>query len=130
MERTTALEAEKAANTPPPADTKSKDVPAVANDGSAQIRKDLAEALRSNGQLQSRIKVAETELTKLKVKSKTDSKLIDELGKDRTYLSQKLKDRDEELRGKTKLLDVCSSPHYLVMEADIWQRMFMMRLFL
>ncbi|CZR57382.1 related to Autophagy protein 16 [Phialocephala subalpina] len=106
LERATALEAEKAANTtPPPNDTKSKDVPVTANDGSAQIRKDLTEALRSNGQLQSRIKVAEAELTKLKAKSKTDSKLIDELGKDRAYLSQKLKDRDEELRGKTKLLD-------------------------
>ncbi|KAF8849866.1 autophagy protein [Acephala macrosclerotiorum] len=105
LERTTALEAEKAANTPTPTDTKSKDALTVSNDGSAQIRKDLAEALRSNGQLQSRVKVAEAELSKLKAKSKTDSKLIDELGKDRTYLSQKLKDRDEELRGKTKLLD-------------------------
>lgn len=105
LERTTALEAEKAANNPTPTDTKSKDAPTVSNDGSAQIRKDLAEALRSNGQLQSRVKVAEAELSKLKAKSKTDSKLIDELGKDRTYLSQKLKDRDEELRGKTKLLD-------------------------
>ncbi|KAE8450979.1 hypothetical protein EG329_005419 [Mollisiaceae sp. DMI_Dod_QoI] len=105
LDRTAALEAEKAANGPPPTETKSKDAPHAVNDGSAQIRKDLAEALRSNGQLQSRIKVAEAELTKLKTKNKTDSKLINDLSKDRGHLNQKLKDRDEELRGKTKLLD-------------------------
>jgi hypothetical protein len=66
----------------------------------------LAEALRSNGQLQARTKAAEAELVKLKAKSKSDRKLIEDLSKERAFLSQKLKDRDEELRGKTKLLDV------------------------
>jgi Autophagy protein 16 (ATG16) len=78
----------------------------AANDGTAQIRAELAEALRSNGQLHARTKIAEAELGKLKAKSKSDGKLIEDLSKERAFLSQKLKDRDEELRGKTKLLDV------------------------
>lgn len=43
---------------------------------------------------------------KLRAKSKADAKQIDELARERAYLAQKLKDRDEEARGKTKLLDV------------------------
>ncbi|KUJ22210.1 autophagy protein [Mollisia scopiformis] len=107
LDRATALEAEKAANTSSVETTKARESTSTPNpnDGSAQLRKDLAEALRSNGQLQSRVKVAEAELVKLKAKSKTDSRLIDDLSKERGYLSQKLKDRDEESRGKTKLLD-------------------------
>jgi chromosome segregation ATPase len=66
----------------------------------------LAEALRSNGQLQARAKAAEAELGKLKTKIKSDGKLIEDLSKERAFLSQKLKDRDEELRGKKKLLGV------------------------
>jgi phage host-nuclease inhibitor protein Gam len=62
--------------------------------------------LRSNGQLQSRIKTAEAELVKLRAQRKLDVKAIGDLSKERVYLVQKLKDRDEELRGKTKLLDV------------------------
>ncbi|KAE9373513.1 autophagy protein 16 [Stipitochalara longipes BDJ] len=105
LDRTAALEAEKAANTS--RDPKAKDATtgSTAPDGTAQIRGDLAEALRSNGQLQARTKAAETELLKLKAKSKSDGKLIGDLSKERAFLSQKLQDRDEELRGKTKLLD-------------------------
>jgi hypothetical protein len=109
LDRATALEAEKAANTSSSTENpKTRDTPSItnANDGSAQVRKDLAEALRSNGQLQSRTKAAEADLVKLKAKSKADSKLIEDLSKERGYLSQKLRDRDEELRGKAKLLDV------------------------
>jgi len=62
--------------------------------------------LRSNGQLQSRAKVAEAELVRLQAKSKSEGKLIEDLSRERAFLSQKLKDRDEELRGKAKLLDV------------------------
>ena len=113
MDRTAALEAEKAANATS-SDLKSKDskVTNTANDGTAQIRGDLAAALRSNGQLQGRTKIAEAELVKLKAKNKSDGKLIEDLSKERAFLSQKLKDRDEELRGKTKLLDVWSSKTY------------------
>ncbi|KAH8790054.1 autophagy-related protein 16 [Hyaloscypha finlandica] len=106
VERTAALEAEKAAN-PSSSDPKAKEttITNTASNGAAQIRGELAEALRSNGQLQVRTKAAEAELVKLKAKSKSDRKLIEDLSKERAFLSQKLKDRDEELRGKTKLLD-------------------------
>ncbi len=42
----------------------------------------------------------------MKAKGKLEGKLIEDLSRERAFLSQKLKDRDEELRGKTKLLDV------------------------
>jgi hypothetical protein len=45
-------------------------------------------------------------LVRLKAKSKSDAKFIEDLSRERAFLSQKLKDRDEELRGKAKLLDV------------------------
>lgn len=45
--------------------------------------------------------------------------MIEDLSKERGYLSQKLKDRDEELRGKTKLLDVCFLPYHLLCNADM-----------
>jgi hypothetical protein len=83
-------------------------VPATANNGTSQIRSDLAEAFRSNGQLQSRIRAAEAELLKLRAKSKSDTKAIEDLSKERIILARKVKDRDEELRGKTKLLGVSS----------------------
>ncbi|KAH7343009.1 autophagy-related protein 16 [Rhexocercosporidium sp. MPI-PUGE-AT-0058] len=112
LDRTAELEADKASNlwsSPPPSNSKARDSPQPAgtgaNDGAGHLRRDLAEALRSNGQLQARIKSAEAELVKLRAKSKTDTKQIEELSRDRAYLAQKLKDRDEEARGKTKLLD-------------------------
>ena len=83
--------------------------------------------MRSHGQLQARTKVAEAELVKLRAKSKLDGKLIEDLSKERAFLNQKLKDRDEELRGKTKLLDVWQFP----VQIDILltsSRMFMTKL--
>ncbi|TAQ85104.1 hypothetical protein B7494_g6577 [Chlorociboria aeruginascens] len=99
LERTAALEVEKAATTIPSNST-SKD-PAE-NEGNSQIRADLAETLRSNGVLKSRLKAAETELEKLRIRTKSDSKSIEELSRDRGVLAQKVKDRDDELKGKTK----------------------------
>ncbi|KAH7419011.1 autophagy-related protein 16 [Cadophora sp. MPI-SDFR-AT-0126] len=110
LDRTAELEAEKASNlwsSPPQSDSKARDSQqhTGTNEGTGQLRRDLAENLRSNGQLQTRIKNAEAELVKLRAKSKAETKQMEELSRDRAYLAQKLKDRDEELRGKTKLLD-------------------------
>ncbi|TVY84221.1 Autophagy protein, partial [Lachnellula suecica] len=107
LDRTAALEAEKASRDPSTQETKPRDPgsPAPPTEATAHIRSDLAEALRSNGQLQSRIKIAEAELVKLRAKGKSEGKLIEELAKERASLAQKVKDRDEELRGKAKLLD-------------------------
>lgn len=71
-----------------------------------QLKSDLAEALRSKGQCESRLKAAENELDKLRLKNKTDTKLVKELYAERAVLQTKVKDRDEELRGKAKLLEV------------------------
>lgn len=47
------------------------------------------------------------EMQKFKTKSKTEGKRITELTAEKTVVATKLRDRDEELRGKAKLLDVC-----------------------
>jgi len=71
----------------------------------AHLKRDLAEALRSKGQLQGRLKSAEEELQKLKIKTAADAKLIRSLVSEKTTLVTKVRDRDEELRGKAKLLE-------------------------
>lgn len=42
----------------------------------------------------------------LRAKTKTDTKFIEDLSKERAVLAQKVKDRDEELKGKAKFLVV------------------------
>ncbi|KAI2470655.1 autophagy protein 16 [Annulohypoxylon bovei var. microspora] len=70
----------------------------------AQLRLNLAEALRSKGQLQSRLKTAEDELQKLRTKTKVDTKRISDLTIERNSIAAKLGDRNEELIGKNKML--------------------------
>ncbi|KAI4262342.1 MAG: hypothetical protein L6R42_002487 [Xanthoria sp. 1 TBL-2021] len=71
----------------------------------AQIQKDLSEAQRSRGTLQSRLQNVSDGLQKSKLQSAIDSKRLDELGTEKAALVRRLKDRDEELRGKAKLLE-------------------------
>jgi hypothetical protein len=56
--------------------------------------------------LQGRLKIAEEELQKLKIKNIADAKLIKGLTMEKITLVTKVRDRDEELRGKAKLLEV------------------------
>jgi len=109
LDRTAALEASKAAQVPSPETslTTPRDPSALPppNEGNAQLRSDLAEALRSNGQLQARIKNAEAELLKIKAKDKSDSKTIETLTRERDILARRIRDRDDELRGKKKHFD-------------------------
>ncbi|KAL8332258.1 hypothetical protein RB593_002531 [Gaeumannomyces tritici] len=88
--------------------------PAAASDPSvARLRLDLAEALRAQGLLQSRVKTAEGELERLRSKTADDSRAIRQLTSERNVLATKVRDRDEELRGKSKLVEVglsCSLP--------------------
>jgi hypothetical protein len=72
----------------------------------AQLRVDLAEALRSQGKFQSRLKTAEEELESLRTKTKSDVRIIRSLTAERNALQIKVRDRDEELRGKSKLVEV------------------------
>ncbi|KAL8813038.1 MAG: hypothetical protein Q9223_000662 [Gallowayella weberi] len=71
----------------------------------AQIRADLTEAQRNRDSLQSRLKDISSSLQKSKSQSAIDKKRLDELASERATLTLRLRDQDEELRGKTKLLE-------------------------
>ncbi|KAI1268365.1 autophagy-related protein 16 [Xylariaceae sp. FL1019] len=112
-DRVAALEAEKAAlaaptiSSNPTAKAQTKGSPAdptATSEGAAELRKDLAEALRGRGQAQTRLKTAESELALLRSKSKVDGKRISDLTAERNALLAKLQDRKEELVGKNKLV--------------------------
>lgn len=116
-DRTAALEAERAGYAPPSGNesiagpalkvgvkSQTGDVPLGPNQ--SKLRVDLAEALRSKGQLQSRLKAAEEELEKNKAKMKADARSIKELSSEKALLALKVRDRDEELKGKARLLEV------------------------
>lgn len=75
-------------------------------DALAATRADLIEAQRSRAELQDRLARISADLEKLRKRSAQDGKRINALEGERTHLQLRLKDRDEELRGKAKLLDV------------------------
>jgi DNA repair exonuclease SbcCD ATPase subunit len=71
----------------------------------AQLRQDLAKAQAERADLQIRLDSAVQNLDTLKAKSKTDAKRITQLNATVAQLTTKLRDRDEELRGKAKLIE-------------------------
>ena len=77
-------------------------------DAIAKVRQDLSEAQRSRGLMETKLQSVTEELNKLKIQCSLDSKRIGELTKEKATLTTGLRDRDEELRGKTKLLEVRS----------------------
>ncbi|KAF7545716.1 hypothetical protein G7Z17_g8956 [Cylindrodendrum hubeiense] len=79
--------------------------PSSNDPGVAQLKQDLAEALRSKGVTETRLRTADEELSKLRSKSKTDSKSVRDLTADKSTLTTRLKDRDYELREKRKLIE-------------------------
>lgn len=112
-DRVAALEAEKealAATTKPPAKGGAKAVAPVdgADPVAAQLRFDLAEALRSKGSLQTRAKKAEDELVDLRNKAKTDTHELRALTSEKAALVTKLRDREHEIKEKRKLIEVCA----------------------
>ncbi|EXJ94194.1 hypothetical protein A1O1_02587 [Capronia coronata CBS 617.96] len=70
-----------------------------------QIRQDLAKAQQERADLQSRLDATSRELAALKAKARSDSKSIAQLNSKLSQLTLKLQDRDEELRGKAKLIE-------------------------
>lgn len=79
----------------------------------ALTRADLSEAQRSRSELQDRLNRTTGDLEKLRKRNTLDGRRIKTLEQDATHLQLRLKDRDEELRGKAKLLDVGLVPaHY------------------
>lgn len=80
---------------------------AAANDpGVAQLRLELAEALRSRGVAETRLRTAEEELDKLRSKTKQDIRSLKDLTTERTSLATKVNDREYELKEKRKLVEV------------------------
>ncbi|OJI90128.1 autophagy protein 16, interacts with Atg12p-Atg5p [Aspergillus tubingensis] len=68
-------------------------------------RADLAEAQRSRSELQDQLTRMTTDLEKLRKRSTQDSRRIRLFENEIAHLQLRLKDRDEELRGKAKLLE-------------------------
>lgn len=142
LDRVSALEAEKAAlqaqsettgtssaNTskgspapqapsPAPSAPPAQDTPTV-----ARLRLELAEALRAKGQFQHRLQAAEEELIRLRTKAAADSKALRGLTSDKRILTIKLRDREEELRVKNKLVaDVQDELAVLNMQLDMVEK--------
>ncbi|KAA6408656.1 MAG: hypothetical protein FRX48_07738 [Lasallia pustulata] len=71
----------------------------------ARLRQDLSEAQRTKGEQQSRLNSVTEELERLKLKSRMDTQRISELATEKATLVTRMRDRDEELREKAKLLE-------------------------
>lgn len=69
-------------------------------------RAELSDAQRSRSELQEKLNRVTTEVEKLRKKNTQDARRINALESERQHLNSRLKDRDEELRGKAKLLEV------------------------
>ncbi|KAL9006789.1 MAG: hypothetical protein Q9188_000476 [Gyalolechia gomerana] len=82
--------------------------PAQASSGAdtlVKTRTDLSEAQRSRGIMQARLQDATNDLQQLRLQSATDRKRLGELNTEKATLAIRIKDRDEELKGKAKLLE-------------------------
>ncbi|KAK4106322.1 autophagy protein 16 [Parathielavia hyrcaniae] len=137
LDRVSVLEAEKAAlqaqSQQPraaPATTRTSPAlspsPAPSTDDTllvARLRLELAEALRSKGQFQQRLQAADEELTRLRARTASESKTLRDLTTERRSLALKLRDREEELRVKNKLVaDVQDELAVLNMQLDMVEK--------
>lgn len=89
----------------------------------ATARADLAMAQRSRVELQDRVTTLSGELDELRNRAQRDRALISSLRDQQASLQQRLKDRDEELRGKAKLLDVGSHCIILLLQVTVILRL-------
>ncbi|KAK1768583.1 autophagy protein 16 [Phialemonium atrogriseum] len=117
-DRIAVLEAERAAAAQTPADptparaaagpaTTTGEPPQSADPSSpidGRLRVELAEAHRSRGQMQARLRAADDELVRLRARTGEDARALRELGAERRALVVRLRDRDDELRQKNKLV--------------------------
>ncbi|KAI9683145.1 MAG: hypothetical protein M1829_005936 [Trizodia sp. TS-e1964] len=71
----------------------------------SRLRLDLADAQRSKTELEKRYTTAADELAKVQARSKIESKRLLDLSVERTNLATRVRDKEEELRGKAKLLE-------------------------
>lgn len=78
--------------------------PVSDSDETIQLRQGFAKAQQDRADLQSQLGSVKKELEAVMVKGKNDGKKIAQLTSSVSQLSTKLRDREEELRGKAKLL--------------------------
>ena len=71
----------------------------------AKVRQDLGDAQRSRASMETKLQNITQELNQLKLQAALSNKRISELTKEKAMLITGMRDRDEELRGKTKLLE-------------------------
>ena len=70
-----------------------------------KLRQDLSEAQRSRKLLETRLQFISKDLSDLRIQSALDTARVADLSKERDQLIRRVRDRDEELKGKTKLLE-------------------------
>lgn len=118
------------ASAKPPKSASTQAPGSVSSDMEALVktRTDLSEAQRSRGIIQSRLQIVSDDLQQLRLQSVMDSKRLNELTSDKVTLAQRLKDRDEELRGKAKLLEVAKTSELMTICSLTDCRTSMMRL--
>ena len=75
-------------------------------DALSRVQEHLSEAQRSREAIQLQLQRLTEETKKLRLRSKADNRRISELVSEKTHLATRMRDRDEELRGKAKLLEV------------------------
>jgi chromosome segregation ATPase len=74
-------------------------------DALARIRADLATTQKARSALQSQVDELTASLKALQAQSKASATQVAQLTRQKTDVERRLKDRDEELRGKTKLAE-------------------------
>lgn len=82
--------------------------------------------------MQSRLDSISEELQKFKLQTQLNSKRIRELNAEKNLLTTRMRDQDEELKGKAKLLEVrrrLDRCQPIILESSCAHRMFMMRTF-
>lgn len=89
----------------------------------AQLRQGFAKAQQDRADLQSQIETLKRDLENALSKGKSDAKKISQLNAAGTQLATKLRDREEELRGKAKLLvDVQDENATLNLQLNVAER--------
>lgn len=99
--------------------------PQPASEGNTvvQLRQDFAKAQQDRSDLQSQIEALKRDLDNATSKGKSDAKKISQLNGAATQLATKLRDREEELRGKAKLLvDVQDENATLNLQLNVAER--------
>lgn len=89
----------------------------------ARLRASLAEALRGRAQSETRLRAAEADVCELRTRADAEGARARRLSAERRALAVKLRDRDDELRAKTKMVvDVQDELAVLHLQLDVVER--------